>query len=84
MGTATSFPYDTVRREVYRANSLDAAVETAAALAIDNSLTTVDEQVSWLRSGKRSGSEGELRDCFTSFFALTFCRKMANIANIFC
>jgi len=44
MGTG-SFPYDSVRREVYRANSLDAA-ETAAALALENSLTTVDEQVS--------------------------------------
>ena len=36
-----SFPYDSVRREVYRANSLDAE----SALAIENSLTTVDEQV---------------------------------------
>ena len=42
MGTATNFPYDTVvRREV------DNAAETAAALAMENSLTNVDEQVSW-------------------------------------
>ena len=48
MGTATNFPYDTVvRREVYRANGLDNAAETAAALAMENSLTNVDEQVSW-------------------------------------
>lgn len=47
MGTATNFPYDTVvRREVYRANGLDNAAETAAALAMENSLTNVDEQVS--------------------------------------
>ena len=44
MGGTSSFPYESVRREVYRANGLDAA-ETAAALALENSLTTVDEQV---------------------------------------
>ena len=44
MGGSSSFPYESVRREVYRANGLDAA-ETAAALALENSLTTVDEQV---------------------------------------
>ena len=48
MGNATNFPYDSVRREVYRAtasNGLDVA-ETAAALALENSLSAVDEQVS--------------------------------------
>ena len=50
MGNATNFPYDSVRREVYRAtasNGLDVA-ETAAALALENSLSAVDEQVSRL------------------------------------
>jgi len=44
-GCVASLPYDPIRREVYRSNGLDA--NESAALAIANSLNTVDEQVGW-------------------------------------
>ena len=70
-----SFPYDSVRREVYRANSLDAE----SALAIENSLTTVDEQVrtyklvSTRADSKTTPAYKNTEDCQTRKVSTQYC-----------